>query len=166
MRIFLDIDGVMVPARGWEKPVLLEDGFPAFSTKAVLALAEIVRSADTVVLTTSHRTRFTVEQWKHIFMHRGLPLESMELLPEYASKKNRREELQHWFHDNWEDEPFVIIDDDKSLHDLPQTFKERWIETSPYVGLTPDHVSVVQGKVSRHAGSVMSSIQALSESLH
>jgi hypothetical protein len=31
MLIFLDIDGVMVPAKSWERPVLLKDGFPAFS---------------------------------------------------------------------------------------------------------------------------------------
>ena len=149
VRIFLDIDGVMVPARGWEKPVLWEDGFPAFSPKAVQALSEIVRSGDTVVLTTSHRTRFTVEQWKRIFLHRGLPLESMELLPENPSNRNRREELQHWFHVNRQEEPFLIIDDDKSLRDLPPSLKDRWIETSPYVGLTPALVSVVEGEVSR-----------------
>jgi len=149
VRIFLEIDGVMVPARGWEKPVLWEDGFPAFSPKDVQALSEIVRSGDTVVLTTSHRTRFTVEQWKHIFLHRGLTLESIELLPEHTSKRNRREELQDWFHVNRQEEPFLIIDDDKSLHDLPPSLKDRWIETSPYVGLTPALVSVVEGEVSR-----------------
>ena len=34
MLLFLDIDGVMVPAKGWKSAELLEDGFPVFSTKA------------------------------------------------------------------------------------------------------------------------------------
>ena len=29
MIIFLDIDGVMVPAKGWKVPDQLDDGFPA-----------------------------------------------------------------------------------------------------------------------------------------
>jgi hypothetical protein len=140
MRFLLDIDGVMVPAKAWEQPPLLEDGFPAFSTKAVQAMAAIVNQTDTIVLTTSHKSRFSVEQWKRIFLHRGLMVGNIERLPENSSNLNRMEEILRWFELNGMQEAFLIIDDDKSLHGLPPFLKERWIETSSYVGLTPEHV--------------------------
>lgn len=42
MIIFLDIDGVMVPAKGWKVPDQLEDGFPVFSSKATKALQTVI----------------------------------------------------------------------------------------------------------------------------
>jgi hypothetical protein len=42
MLIFLDIDGVMVPAKGWQRPELLSDGFPVFSLNAVNALKKLI----------------------------------------------------------------------------------------------------------------------------
>ena len=60
MKIFLDIDGVMVPAKGWLKQEILEDGFPPFSKKAVQALQMLLTPQAEVILTTSHRFNFTV----------------------------------------------------------------------------------------------------------
>lgn len=42
MLLFLDIDGVMVPAKSWETPALLVDGFPAFSSRAIAALQRLI----------------------------------------------------------------------------------------------------------------------------
>jgi hypothetical protein len=42
MLLFLDIDGVMVPAKSWKNPELLNDGFPAFSSKASNALQHLI----------------------------------------------------------------------------------------------------------------------------
>lgn len=42
MLLFLDIDGVMVPAKSWERPALLDDGFPAFSSKTIAALQRLI----------------------------------------------------------------------------------------------------------------------------
>ena len=52
MLVFLDIDGVMVPAKSWTSPQLLSDGFPAFSDKAVRVLQHVVSGGVTVMLTT------------------------------------------------------------------------------------------------------------------
>jgi hypothetical protein len=60
--IFLDIDGVMVPASGWKTPELLGDGFPAFSNKATSTLQSIVSTDTTIMLTTSHKAKFSVEE--------------------------------------------------------------------------------------------------------
>ena len=42
MLIFLDIDGVMVPAKSWKSPELLDDGFPEFSSAATRVLNLII----------------------------------------------------------------------------------------------------------------------------
>ncbi len=66
MLFFLDIDGVMVPAKGWKSPEFLNDGFPAFSSNATLALQSLISKEDTIMLTTSHKSKFNIEEWKSI----------------------------------------------------------------------------------------------------
>ena len=61
MLFFLDIDGVMIPAKSWKTPVFLEDGFPMFSSKAALALQSLITQEVTFILTTSHKAKFTME---------------------------------------------------------------------------------------------------------
>ena len=66
MLIFLDIDGVMVPAKGWKSPEFLSDGFPAFSNRATLVLQQLISEEVTVMLTTSHKSKYSIEEWKSI----------------------------------------------------------------------------------------------------
>src|SRR5215207_5474614 len=111
MLILLDIDGVMVPAKSWDRPELLDDGFPAFSSKSIEALREIVDADTTIVLTTTHRHRFTIEQWEQIFRRRGLNVGSIEILAANSGSLNRRGEIESWYITNTR-EDFVILDDD------------------------------------------------------
>lgn len=71
MLIFLDIDGVMVPAKGWKSPEFLNDGFPAFSKNATIALQNLISEDTTVILTTSHKSSFSIAGWKELFKKRG-----------------------------------------------------------------------------------------------
>ena len=66
MLIFLDIDGVMVPAKGWERPELLDDGFPVFSSRATRVLQNIISDGTTVMLTTSHKSTYTIDEWNRL----------------------------------------------------------------------------------------------------
>ncbi|MEO6830585.1 MAG: HAD domain-containing protein [Chitinophagaceae bacterium] len=144
MLLFLDIDGVMVPAKAWKSPEFLQDGFPAFSTKATIALQRLISKEDTVILTTSHKAKYNIEEWKTIFESRGINLEKMKSLPENLKNLSRKDEIINWFHVNDVHEEFVIIDDDKSLNDLPLFLKENLILTSPYIGLTEEHVEAIK----------------------
>ncbi len=143
MLLFLDIDGVLVPAKGWKIPDCMPDGFPVFSTKAIAALQRLITEDVTVLLTSSHKSKFSIEEWKHIFRNRGINIEKLQSLPENANNLSRREEIVDWFNRNKVAEDFIIIDDDKSLNDLPGFLKENLIQTSSYVGLTEEHVEAV-----------------------
>lgn len=144
MLFFLDIDGVMVPAKGWKSPEFLNDGFPAFSIKATNTLQSIISEDVTIMLTTSHKSKFSIDEWKSIFKDRGIDIEKIKLLPENITNLSRKDEIVNWFNVNNVDEGFVIIDDDKSLNELPNFLKENLVQTSPYVGLTEEHLEAIK----------------------
>lgn len=136
MTIFLDIDGVLVPAKSWQIPELESDGFPSFSAKSVSVLKNLISESTTILLTTSHKSRFSTQEWKDIFSKRGLKLNKIETLVENVNYLSRKDEIVNWFNSNDLKDDFLIIDDDKSLNDLPSFLKDRLVLTSPYIGLS------------------------------
>lgn len=137
MLIFLDIDGVMVHANSWKKPDFLQDGFYEFTQKSTLALQKIISETNAkIVLTTSHKSRFSIPNWKQIFSSRGIEVNEIDRLPEIEHHLNRKDELMNWFNANKIEDDFFIIDDDRSLNELPEHLKKRLIQTSPSIGLT------------------------------
>ena len=149
MLFLLDIDGVMVPAKGWKSPELLDDGFPAFSGKSTSTLQSLISVDDTIMLTTSHNSKFTIEQWKSIFKKRGFNIEKIKSLPENIKNFSRKDEIVNWFGVNNVEEDFVIIDDDKSLNELPNFLKENLVQTSPFIGLTEEHSEAIKSIINR-----------------
>jgi hypothetical protein len=150
MLVFLDIDGVMAPAKSWQRPDILEDGFVDFSSKAVSVLQDVLaQNADTtIILTTSHKSRFSLSQWKIIFERRGLNVNKLESLNDNNDFQSRKVEILNWFESNDIHDDFIIIDDDKSLNDLPKFFKNRLILTGSLVGLNESHLVDIQDIVS------------------
>jgi hypothetical protein len=144
MLFFLDIDGVMVPAASWKSPKILEDRFPMFSPKAIQALQSLISVNDTVMLTTSHKSRYTISEWKGIFERRGIKIEKLQCLANNDANLSRKDEILKWVNVNGVGEEFIIIDDDKSLNDLPKFLKDRLILTSSMVGLTNEHLGQVR----------------------
>jgi len=142
----LAIDGVMAPAKSWQRPDILEDGFVDFSSKAVSVLQDVLaQNADTtIILTTSHKSRFSLSQWKIIFERRGLKVNKLESLNDNNDFQSRKVEILNWFESNDIHEDFIIIDDDKSLNDLPTFYKDRLILTSSLVGLNESHWADIQ----------------------
>ncbi len=137
MLIFLDIDGVMVQASPWKKLQILEDGFPAFTKNATLALQQLlIETEGKIVLSTSHKSKYTEKQWVEMFNLRGVSINSISRLPENKNHLSRKDELMNWFNATTISESYLIIDDDKSLNELPSAIKQHLIQPSPYIGLT------------------------------
>ena len=142
MLIFLDIDGVMVPAMSWKTPQNLEDGIPMFTEKATSALKSLISNNTSIILSTSHRSRFPISEWKRIFERRGIKINKLSRLePNRDLLKSRKDEIMEWFSMNNVVEDYVIIDDDTRLNALPKDLKERLILTSSTVGLTPEDIT-------------------------
>jgi 16S rRNA C1402 (ribose-2'-O) methylase RsmI len=143
MLIFLDIDGVMVPAKGWKVPELLQDGFPAFSSKATSTLQKLISEDTTIVLTSSHKAVYSIEKWKEIFNNRNISIARLIRLPDNLDNRSRKEEILDWFSANQVGDDYIIIDDDSSLNELPEFIKDRLVQTSPLIGLTERHLETI-----------------------
>jgi hypothetical protein len=143
MLIFLDIDGVMVPAKSWKSPEMLEDGFPAFSFTATHALRQLISNNVTIMLTTSHKSNFTIQEWMTIFKNRGIDIPVLRTLPENKTMISRKDEILRWFNQHPNEEDFLIIDDDSSLNDLPSNLKKYLIQPSPLIGLSEEHLKAL-----------------------
>lgn len=141
MLILLDIDGVMIPAKSWSAPPVLEDGFSVFNAKSVDALNQIIeRSKADILLTTSHKGRFTIDKWISIFENRGVVVNGLDRLSIMHSQISRKEEITNWFSNTNNVDDFVILDDDSSLNGLSPFLKTRLVLTKPLIGLTNAHI--------------------------
>jgi len=139
MKILLDFDGVMVTTPVWQKVEHLDDGFMAFNESCVEKLADVLfaTSAD-IVLTTTHRIHYNEKQWHQILYTRGVMTDSISKINQartFTDLSIRCIEVLEWVTAN-PNENYVIIDDDKSLRDLPIEIKDRWVETKFHKGLT------------------------------
>nr|WP_315029424.1 HAD domain-containing protein [uncultured Chryseobacterium sp.] len=136
-KVFLDIDGVMVHANPYRQVELEEDGFYKFNKIAV----DILNSIDSdieIILSTSHRFRFSIQEWKKVFQKRKIKFKEISIIDaKLDSGLSRKEEIEKWINDNNLDlNHLIIIDDDKSLNGLPESLKERLILTDSYIGLS------------------------------
>ncbi|TCD20353.1 hypothetical protein EZ456_19600 [Pedobacter psychrodurus] len=141
MKFFLDIDGVMVHANPHRPVELEDDGFYKFNALAVTILKCVLyKTKDEVILSTSHRFKFSTLRWKEIFESRGIEMNHISIIQTSYSNSpriNRKMEIEQWIVKNkirYQD--LVIIDDDKSLNDLPKSLKDRLVLTNPYTGLS------------------------------
>lgn len=139
MKFFLDIDGVMVHANPHKRVEFDEDGFYKFNSVAVETLNSVINQNgdDELILSTSHRFRFTVMEWEIMLNRRGIFAKKISILNlPLAGRLTRKAEIMNWISErNLSPGDIVIIDDDKSLNDLPAPLKKRLVLTNPYTGL-------------------------------
>ncbi len=141
MLLLLDIDGVMVQAAPWKKVEIHTDGFFQFLPNAISNLKEIIsETGASIVLTTSHKSSYSLEKWIEIFRNRGI-IANVEKLDDNVNLLSRKDEILNWVSKNEHVTDFVILDDDKSLHDLPKKIKEKVVFTQPLVGLTKENAA-------------------------
>ena len=135
MTLFLDIDGVLVPSLPSRVVMLGDDGFMLFSPQSVRKLTELIalHGVTSMILTTSHRFRYTIAEWFEIFMVRGIDLSSITLLimGEYADRATAITLCVEGLGDG----SYLIIDDDMQLGKLSDVIKANWIRPVSYKGL-------------------------------
>ena len=139
MLILLDIDGVMLSASSWKPVERLDDGFSSFNPRAVSSLQRIIsETGASIILTTSHKSTYSLPQWRKIFKKRGIDVSIVGKLEDNTTFLTRKEEILNWQLKNKSVNDYVILDDDKSLNSLPSSIKEKLVLTSPMMGLTND----------------------------
>ncbi len=73
MFLLLDIDGVMVQVAPWKKVDIHPDGFFEFLPQAVISLNHIlIETGASIVLTTSHKSSYSLNEWDEFFQNRGI----------------------------------------------------------------------------------------------
>ena len=136
--VLLDIDGVMVTTPSWKIPDFLDDGFMKFNEKAVQNLAKLLSlQVCHLVITSTHRVNYNEAAWISILEKRALQPAALSKLNDESSLLpgiTRCAEIQTWYEQHGSVAPSIIIDDDSSLHDLPPTLKEKWVQTAPLKG--------------------------------
>lgn len=144
MKLFLDIDGVMVHANPHRKVEFEDDGFYKFNRKAVDVVNRIASEGVEIILSTSHRYRYTIPKWEAIFHKRGIKFDKISILDiELTYSNTRKIEIENWIkHNKYRPEEILIIDDDKSLNGLSKNVKSRLVLTNSYIGL--DNVKEVE----------------------
>ncbi|HEY0273321.1 MAG TPA: HAD domain-containing protein [Chitinophaga sp.] len=137
--ILLDIDGVMVTAASW-RPVALEQGlFYPFSPAAQQTLDWLLaQSGAHIILTSTHRTRFSNEGWRQVFSERCPHLQRIQVMDDFklqSRQHNRLAEVTEWARRFGADARYVIIDDDSALESLPPDVRSHWVRTTSHIGL-------------------------------
>lgn len=139
--ILLDFDGVMIPSKPWKPVNLMNDGFYEFSDSIIYNLNQIVKETDAeIILITSHKTSYTNSEWIRMFETRGI-LGNVSRLDDDLIDSKRLNEVLNWCELNKSD-GFVILDDDKSLNNLPTNIKNHLVLCDSGIGLTSEKVEL------------------------
>jgi hypothetical protein len=147
LKILLDIDGVMVPEKPWQIPNILDDDFFEFTKNSIYTLNKILEIEEsTIILTTSHKHKFDLYKWLEIFQNRGINIFEIERLETNTIQIGRNKEIELWYKNN-KDEKFIIIDDNKSLFDLPKEITKRLIITNSFTGLREEMLEDIYKKI-------------------
>lgn len=118
----------------------MNDGFPMFNSRSVKALQRILSETNaSILLTTSHKTKYKVAEWRDLLKSRGITPKRIQRLSTNSLVISRKDEILDWYtKKHILNEEFVIIDDDKMLNGLPENIKNNLILTSSSIGLTDD----------------------------
>lgn len=136
--ILLDIDGVLVTTPAWRPVELLPDGFMQFNELDARNLNRIIELTDAeIILTTTHRITYSIEEWRRLLATRGIIATRISKINEVTALSQmgkRATEIEAWVAKNSE-RNYVIIDDDPSINGLSGFIKDNFVQTKPMLGL-------------------------------
>ncbi len=152
MKILLDLDGVMVPVKNWKPAELDLDHFFVFSEQAVSTLRPFIAPETQIVLTTSHKSKYNASLWKAIFHRRGIPVNKISKLNRRKhSKHSRKDEIMEYLNKHDIHDGILILDDDRSLNDLPANYKQYLVQTNSMIGLNEEHRPLMESIIQAYS---------------
>ena len=135
MILILDLDGVLITTPTWKADTIHSDGYSDFNQSCVENLNELISFNSFVIwLSSTRRTTKKLKEFNQIFKNRGINSQIKGFLPNYSDCKNRKEEVSKFISEK-KLKKFLIIDDDKSLNELPNKWKQNLILTEFTKGL-------------------------------
>jgi hypothetical protein len=156
--VLLDIDGVLVTTPPWRAVESEADGFMKFNSSAAKNLARIFDETQAaVVLTSTHRINYSIEEWKAILNARGIVPSSIAKINDLAAldlMPARGLEIEAWVSKGGHKENYVILDDDLSINGLSDEIKSRFVQTSPLIGLNEEATLKALAVLYRNKASV------------
>ncbi len=130
LTLILDLDGVLITTPTWKSDVLHEDGYSDFGADCVARLNQLLSTVPCEIwLSSTRRQCMTVTRWTETFRVRGVQQGVGGVLPQASGRPSRAEELQA-FVASQPSTPYLVIDDDSSILDLPVAIRERCVVTS------------------------------------
>lgn len=132
--LLLDLDGVLITTPLHKADEIASDGYSVFNSTSVENLNTLLEYAEfSIYLSSARRKTNTLEELNQVFVNRGIKQEIKDFVPIYEHTKNRKEDVLNFLEEN-QNEKFLIIDDDASLHELENTIKNNTIITSSHLG--------------------------------
>lgn len=151
--IFLDFDGVI---NGSDLPACFSAGWPESHLETLLIerinkIVEIVEAQDAekdiktkIVISSSWRVRFPLDELRHMLRNKGLRAEVIDVTPRiypmrFSENVPRGKEIQAWLTDCTDTVvKFVILDDISNMKHL-----------SPFLILTDDRTGITEADVEK-----------------
>lgn len=132
--LILDLDGVLITTPSWKPDEIHIDGYSCFNTTCAKNLNSLLQVANFEIwLSSSRRKTKTLEEFNAIFRNRGIEYTISGFLPIHPDRLSRKDEIE-LFIEQQSFTNYLIIDDDKSLHDFHE--KKKLILTEYMKGFT------------------------------
>ncbi len=134
LTLLLDLDGVLITTPPWKRDAIHVDGYSDFNPDCVENLNHLLSLIECEIwLSSSRRVAKTLEEWNQLFKNRGVKSSISGRLP-VLEGASRKEEIEHFIVKR-RTKDFMILDDDKSLNELPFAWKEKLVLTEYLKGL-------------------------------
>lgn len=147
--LILDLDGVLITTPIWKADEMDSDGYSKFNINCVDNLNKLLSQSDFEIwLSSTRRTVKTLTEFNKIFESRNIESPIKGFLPEYKECKTRKDEITR-FLEEFQISNFLIIDDDKSLNGLDESYKEKLILTELQKGFDMEKFELAIGKIKK-----------------
>jgi hypothetical protein len=145
--LILDLDGVLITTPPWKADEMDSDGYSKFNQSCIDNLNQLLTVTDFEIwLSSTRRTVKKLTDFNLIFAYRKITKPITGFLPEYQNCRNRKDEILEFINETVISD-YLIIDDDKSLNGLEDSFKENLILTELIKGFDQDKLESAINKI-------------------